>query len=75
MNPPHHCSVCSDAADRAIIRDVNGGDATLELVCSGATIHAAIDLVPGVTVGDIVLVHQGVAIAKEPGPQTQETHA
>ena len=70
MNPPHHCSVCSDAADRAIIRDVNGGGATLELVCSGATIHAAIDLVPGVRVGDTVLVHQGVAIAR--APQTQE---
>ena len=70
MTDPHHCSVCSDAADRAVVRAIDGHDARLELECSGDQIHAAIDLVPGVRVGDTVLVHQGVAIAR--APQTQE---
>ena len=58
-----HCSVCSDAADRATVRAIDGPDAQVELD-SGECATVAIDLVPGVSVGDVVLVHQGVAISR-----------
>ena len=61
---PHHCSVCSDAADLAVIRSIDGCDAEADLVRSGERVAVAVDLVPGVAIGDTVLVHQGVAIAR-----------
>ena len=63
---PHHCSVCSDAADQAVIRSIDGGDAEADLLCSGERITVAVDLIPDATVGDTVLVHQGVAINRVP---------
>jgi len=61
--PPHYCSVCADAADRAKVRTLRGNDAEVTLD-SGKTATVAVDLIPGVQVGDMLLVHQGVAISK-----------
>ena len=66
MSAAPRCCVCSDAADRAIIRALADHDASVELVCSGERLTVAVDLIPGAIVGDVVLVHQGVAIAKVP---------
>ena len=73
MNSPHRCSVCADAADHAIVRALNGNDADLELVCSQERITAAVDLIPGIAVGDAVLIHQGVAIARVPSSESVST--
>lgn len=63
MTPPHHCSVCADAADQAEVRRIRGSDAEVVLE-SGTTATVAVDLIPGVQVGDTLLVHQGVAISR-----------
>ena len=60
---PHHCPTCADAADRAVIRSIDGRNAVVT-VDDDAPMTIAIDLVPGAAVGDTVLVHQGVAISK-----------
>ena len=62
-NDPHHCPTCADAADRAVIRSIEGRNAEVT-IDGGAPMTIAIDLVPGAAVGDTVLVHQGVAISK-----------
>jgi len=59
--------VCADAIDRAVIVSVAGGDARVAYIdpghagCPGSV---AVDLIPGVRVGDVVLVHMGVAIGR-----------
>jgi len=60
---PHHCSVCADAADRAKVQTLRGRDADVTLQ-SGKATTVAVDLIPGVRVGDTLLVHQGVAISR-----------
>ena len=61
----HHCSVCSDAADRVIIVEIDHPDAIAQR-STGEQISIAIDLVPDLKIGDTVLVHQGTAIARAP---------
>lgn len=63
---PYECSICADAADRAVIRQLHGHDAEVEVTCSGQRVTVAVDLITGARVGDTVLVHQGVAIARAP---------
>lgn len=72
--PPHACSACADTADRASIRSIAGRDAEVEFDCSGQLATVAIDLIDGASVGDTVLIHQGVAIAQPPqaAPHTPE---
>lgn len=59
----NRCSVCADSAARAEILEIAGKDAQIVLD-SGTETMVAVDLIPDVHVGDIVLVHQGVAISK-----------
>lgn len=60
---PYHCATCADTADRATIVSVRGGDADVVLD-DGTTMTTAIDLIPDASPGDVILVHQGVAIAR-----------
>lgn len=57
----HACATCADRADEATLVSLDGSDARVALA-DGTRLSAAVDLVPGVRVGDRVLVHQGVAI-------------
>ena len=59
----YHCATCADTADRATIVHVRGEDADVVLE-DGTTTTAAVELIPGAAPGDVVLVHQGVAIAR-----------
>jgi len=59
----HQCSVCADAADRAKVQTLRDSDAEVKLK-SGRIATVAIDLIPGVQVGDTLLIHQGVAISR-----------
>jgi len=61
----HHCSTCADAAERATIMAIDGANADARLA-SGDRQRIAIDVTPGVAIGDVVLVHQGVAIGIAP---------
>jgi len=55
--------VCADAADRARVRALRGSDADVTLE-SGEAATVAVELIPGLQVGDTLLVHQGVAISR-----------
>lgn len=55
------CATCGDVADRARIVAIDGADATVDFE-DGERATVAVDLVPGIAPGDVVLVHQGVAI-------------
>lgn len=63
--PARSCSVCADAAERAVIESITGADARA-VTMTGETVTVAIDLVPDAGVGDTVLIHQGVAIGRVP---------
>ena len=71
------CALCGDEALPARVLDVraNDGLATVTMLVSGATslsvnasIDVAIDLVDGVSIGDVVLVHQGFVISRVGAP-------
>ncbi|MEP6691921.1 MAG: HypC/HybG/HupF family hydrogenase formation chaperone [Gemmatimonadaceae bacterium] len=57
-----HCSLCGDDAVEAIVVAVDDGARLATAQVNGALMTVAIDLVDGVTAGDVVLVHQGFAI-------------
>lgn len=57
------CATCSDAADAGVVRALDERDAEVEMEGGGVRV-VAVDLIEGVAVGDVVLVHQGVAIAR-----------
>ena len=56
------CATCGDVAERATILDRVGPDATVRFE-DGGQVTVAVDLTPDAGRGDVVLVHQGVAIA------------
>ncbi len=67
------CALCGDEALPARVLDVRASDglATVTMLAIGATslganasIDVAIDLVDGVSIGDVVLVHQGFVISR-----------
>lgn len=71
------CALCGDEALPARVLDVraNDGLATVTMLASGAAsspananIDVAIDLVDGVSIGDVVLVHQGFVISRMGAP-------
>ncbi len=62
----HSCATCSDRADAVRIVALDGADASVEFE-DGSRSTVAVDLIPGIRVGDRVLVHQGVAIAPAMG--------
>ena len=57
-----HCVTCSDEAVPMRVLAVGGGNTAL---CDGG-VWVMIDLLDRVDAGDVLLVHAGVAIAKEP---------
>lgn len=76
---PGGCALCADEALRAgvmsvdtqarmasvaLLGDGNAGRDTAD----GAVIAAALDLVDGISVGDVVLVHQGFVISRVGAP-------
>lgn len=64
------CVVCSDAGIPMRVVSVDVADALCEDV-SGAQMLVAVELVQPVEIGDIVLTHGGVAIARA---ATQDAH-
>jgi hydrogenase expression/formation protein HypC len=59
--PDGRCATCGDIAERATILGLTGADAEVAFE-DGERGTVAVDLTPGVGPGDVVLVHQGVAI-------------
>ncbi|MBO1436209.1 HypC/HybG/HupF family hydrogenase formation chaperone [Meiothermus sp. CFH 77666] len=61
------CTTCGDVAVPTFVIEVVGRDAVVrDRLGQQATI--AVDFFPEVRVGDVLLVHMGVAIAKLPAP-------
>ena len=58
------CSLCGDAARPATIREVGPAGMTAEVDLDGAVRTIGLDFVEAVAPGDVVLVHQGFAIAR-----------
>ncbi len=61
-----HCVTCGDVAVAASVVRVDGGTATVEV--DGAREEVAVELVGAVTVGEVLLCHAGVALAKVDAP-------
>ena len=57
------CSICGDVAEPRQVIAVHGDTATAR-DARGAESAVAIDFVPGVRPGDVILVHLGVAIVR-----------
>ncbi|GIM47640.1 hypothetical protein DNHGIG_31890 [Collibacillus ludicampi] len=57
------CSTCGDVAVPVKVIAVHGGEAVVEDRL-GKRATVAIDFVPGIKVGDILLVHMGVALGR-----------
>jgi D-sedoheptulose 7-phosphate isomerase len=60
--PAEACITCGDVAVRARVAEVQGPTAVVER--EGAYEQVAIDLIEGVTRGDVLLCHAGVAVEK-----------
>ena len=58
---PERCLTCSDEAVAGTVVGLDGVDALVALP-GGAQTQVAIDLVPGVAVGDVLLCHAGIAL-------------
>lgn len=56
------CITCSDQAEEGRIVSLRGGDAEVEI--DGELRSVAVELLDDASVGDRVLVHAGVAIAR-----------
>jgi hydrogenase expression/formation protein HypC len=57
------CSTCGDVAVPVKVIEVHGGEAVVEDRL-GIRTTVAIDFVPGIKAGDILLVHMGVALGR-----------
>ncbi len=57
-----HCSLCGDDAIEVMIVSVDRAARLATARVNGALATVALDLVDGVSEGDMVLVHQGFAI-------------
>jgi hydrogenase expression/formation protein HypC len=57
------CSLCGDVAVPVKVIEVHGGVAVVEDRL-GKRATVAIDFVPGIKAGDILLVHMGVAVGR-----------
>jgi hydrogenase maturation factor len=62
---PDDCITCGDSAEVATVVSVGEADATVEL--GGRREQVAVELVAPVTVGDRLLCHAGVGLAKVVG--------
>jgi len=61
------CPTCADEAVPVRIVAVRPGAAALGQTADGREVEVLLDLVPQAGVGDVVLVHAGIAIAKVEG--------
>ena len=59
---PEHCITCSDEAVAALVVEVDGSNATVEL--EGNRERVGIELVEPVEPGDTLLCHAGIALEK-----------
>lgn len=57
-----HCVTCADELLRMVVVHVAEDGATVIATADGGEHRVAIDLVDGVAVGDVLLVHGGVAL-------------
>ena len=64
------CITCGDVAVEARVVALRDGTATIEK--DGAREDVAVELVPGVAVGDVLLCHAGVALEKVPEGATSQ---
>ena len=62
---PERCVTCADDAVVAIVRKVEGSNATVEI--EGRRERVGIELVEPVEPGDVLLCHAGIALEKVPG--------
>lgn len=58
------CPLCGDEAVPVRIVAVGPGAEAVGTTADGREVEVLLDLVPGAGVGDVVLVHAGVAIAR-----------
>ena len=70
---PRGCAICGDEALPARVLSVDGRTHTATVLFRDdgrpiGQIEAALDLVDGVSVGDVVLVHQGFVISRVAAP-------
>jgi hydrogenase maturation factor len=62
---PDRCLTCADEAVFAIVREVEGPNATVEV--EGRRERVGIELVEPVGPGDVLLCHAGIALEKVSG--------
>ncbi len=62
--PNGSCALCADEAIPGRVALVHDATGTADVELGGRITLVALDLVDGVAVGDVVLVHQGFAISR-----------
>jgi len=58
------CITCSDQLLEMVVTDVDTGAGIARGTIDGANVEVGIDLLDGVTVGDVLLCHGGVALQR-----------
>ncbi|MBL9147950.1 MAG: hydrogenase maturation protein [Phycisphaerae bacterium] len=66
------CELCRDAVTRVVVLELLGDDAHV-VDADGHESVVAIDFLPGVRVGEALLVRLGVALAREPAKQGERS--
>ena len=61
---PERCVTCSDEAVEAVVVAVDGLEAVVR--AGGGDERVAVDLVPDVAPGDVLLCHAGIALERVP---------
>ncbi len=64
----HHCVTCSDEGIPMAVRAIDEGQGLARCEGEDGPVEVAMDLVAPLAIGDILLVHAGVAIAKLGAP-------
>ena len=59
----HECSTCGDVAVPVLVLELRGEEALVEDRL-GQRAQVAVDFLPDVAAGDVILVHMGVAIGR-----------
>jgi hydrogenase maturation factor len=62
--PDGHCAICADEGLPGRVLAVYPEQSLALVACDAATLEVATDLLDAVAVGDTLLVHVGVAIAR-----------
>jgi hydrogenase maturation factor len=64
---PEHCLTCADEAVAGVVQELDGDDAIV--LVPGGRERVALDLVDGVDVGETLLCHAGIALARVPSEE------